>query len=456
MHDGGRERAGHGGAVTGDRAVRRRSETAGDADLQWPTGLGTALAIASGRALAYRRGVPRPVLAAPRWSAVRGRHARRDPGATLDAGAVARWLAGQLPPGRYHGLVVGSPHGAALHLAAALGVPWLPAGFELPTPDIAAGEAAAAAMAGERHARPILDENPDVAVRQVYDPVWRGWSPPATAYAVVRWQRLPAAYRDFVADRLRPGAPIVVTRDVSRWLTVPGATGYTFQLGAHATGLTPDDYHDRRTAAVAPGGAGERPEDGDGERSVDRGFVEDLRRFAAAHGHPVRQVLYRHPAVLSAAVADLYRDWLRAGARTGNRLVVECGRLLDPWHVVRAGLVPYWCEHPLRSAVRAASWWLAGSEPFTSIDVLPEPAGMPLPTAAPLAEWEAMAAFASRRGLVDARCARAYPSGAVPAHHATQVLRAQPHDLPYLPYLEAEAALAALTQRAQTDGLLVL
>ncbi|MEU7875370.1 hypothetical protein [Dactylosporangium sp. NPDC049140] len=439
--------------------MRRRAETARDVDLQWPTGLGIALAMASGRVLAYRRGVPRPVVAAPRWSS--GSAAGRAAGAVVDAGAVARWLTGQLPAGQYHGLVIGSPHGAALHLAAALGVPWLPAGFELSTPDVAvreqgigstAADNTAAAEAGELGARAILAANPDVAVRQVYDPVWRGWSASAAAYSVVRWQRLPAAYRDWIAERLRPGAPIIVTRDVGRWATVAGPAGYAFQLGSRASGLLPDDYHDRRDAAVL----GERPADSDGERSVDRGLVEDLRRFAAAHGHPVRQVLYRHPDVLSGAVADLYREWLRSGNRTGNRLVVECGRLFDPWHVVRAGLVPYWCEHPLRSAVRAVSWWLAGSEPFTAVDVLPEPPGVTLPTTAPLAEWEAVAAFATRHSLLDPRCVRAYPAGAVPAHHATQVLRSQPPDLPYLPHLEAGSALAGLAGRGQTDGLLIL
>jgi hypothetical protein len=446
--------------------MRRRVDAARDIELQWPTGLGTALAIASGRALAFRRGVPRPVVSAPRWSAARGRHARRDVDTTLDAAAVARWLVGQIPSGPYNGLVLGSPHGAALHLAAALGVPWLPVAFELPTPDIAAGDGTGAAGAGERHAHAILATNPDVTVRQVYDPVWRGWSPPATAYAVVRWQRLPAAYRDFIADRLRPGAPIVVIRDVGRWLTVPGPDGYAFQLGGRSAGLSPSDYYDRADLGIPAGrpapddGAApqgrEHPEDSDGEHSVDRGLVEDMRRYASAHGHPVRQVLYRHPDVLSGAVADVYRQWLRAGDRTGNRLVVECGRLIDAWHVVRAGLVPYWCEHPLRAAVRAASWWLAGSEPFTSVDVLPEPPGMPLPTVAQLSEWEAVAGFATRHGLVDLRCARAYPAGTVPPHHATQVLRTQPHDLPYLPFLETEAALAALTHSAGTDGLLVL
>jgi hypothetical protein len=434
--------------------MRRRTETVRDVDLQWPIGLGVALAMASGRVLAYRRGVPRPVVAAPRCST-------RKAGGAVDADAVGRWLTGQLPDGPYHGLVIGSPHGAALHLAAMLGVPWLPAGFELATPDVAvreqsvgstAADNTAAAEAGERAAQAVLTANPDVAVRQVYDPVWRMWSSPAAAYSVVRWQRVPDAYRELIAERLQPGAPIIVTRDVGRWQTVAGSPGYTFQLGSRASGLTPDDYLDRRGAGVLR----DQPADSDGERSVDRGLVEDLRRFAAAHGHPVRQVLYRHPDVLSGAVADLCRDWLRAGDRTGNRLIVECGRLLDPWHVLRAGLVPYWCEHPLRSAVRAVSWWLAGSEPFTAVEVLPEPPGVALPTTAPLAEWEAVAGFATRHPLIDPRCARAYPNGAVPAHHATQALRTQPPDLPYLPFLDATSALAGLAERGHTDGLLVL
>ncbi|GAA1517945.1 hypothetical protein GCM10009827_036260 [Dactylosporangium maewongense] len=440
--------------------MRRRVEATQDVEALWPNGLGTTLAIASGRALAYRGGVARPVVAAPQWTMDRsgrigappgsrsdgaGRHARRE----LDAEDVAAWFVGQLPEGSYNGLVVGSPHGAAVHLAMALGVPWLPVAFEVPTPEVAAGERPA--QDGERLARDILTDNPDVGIRQVYDPVWRGWSGAATAYAVVRWRRLPLAYRRLIAERLNPDAPIVVVRDVSRWQTSAGDDGYSFQLGSRASGLGPGDYRDDRSLR------GRSPRaDSDGERAVDRGLVEDLRRYGSAHGHPIRQVLYRHPDVLSGAVADLYRGWLRAGTRTAARLVVECGRLLDPWHVLRAGLVPYWCEHPLRSAVRSLSWWLAGSEPFTSVDVFAEPPGMPLPTVARLEEWQAVAAFATRHGLVDRRCARAYPSGVVPGHHATQVLRMHPYDLPYLPFLTVPAALSAMTHSAQTDGLLVL
>src|SRR5258705_5996172 len=183
--------------------MRRRVEAARDVELLWPNGLGTTLAVAAGRALAFRRGVARQVVSTPQWSASRGRHAKRE----MDAAVVAGWLVGQFPAGRYNGMVLGSPHGAAVHLAMALGVPWLPVAFEIPTPDVAAGERPA--DDGERTARDILGANPDVTVRQVYDPVWRGWSGTAAAHAVGRWRRPPGAYRECGRDPLPPGPPLV-------------------------------------------------------------------------------------------------------------------------------------------------------------------------------------------------------------------------------------------------------
>lgn len=133
------------------RSMRRRVEAARDIELLWPSGLGATLTIACGRAPAFRRGVARPVVSAPQWHAARGRHAKRE----LDAAVVAEWLVGQFPPGGTNGLTLGSPHGAVVHLAMALGVPWLPAAFEVPTPDLVNGEHPAAE--GERATRDILD-----------------------------------------------------------------------------------------------------------------------------------------------------------------------------------------------------------------------------------------------------------------------------------------------------------
>ncbi|MGB2572366.1 hypothetical protein ACPFP2_28560, partial [Micromonospora citrea] len=173
------------------------------------------------------------------------------------------------------------------------------------------------------------------------------------------------------------------------------------------------------------------------------------------HGHGLHEVLFPHPAALSAAVADLYRRWLRRAGKTGDRLVVECGRLLDPWQVVRAGLVPYWCENATRRSVDQVEWWLAGSEPFSSVDVLPESPGLRTPALAGLPQWLAVAAFGRRRRALDRTAARGYPVAAVPTRRATEVLRNQPYDLPVPPPLAAAEAVAALREGGAPLGLAV-
>ncbi len=209
------------------------------------------------------------------------------------------------------------------------------------------------------------------------------------------WRALPAAYRSFLADRLAPGAPVLMLRDTRTWPVVDAADGHSFQLGCPASGLNPVDFHPDshalRQVLRSAGGDSERWEPPEisappaaAEHGVESGFDRGVRDWTSRHGHPLHQILVPTPAALSAATADLYRRWLRAAGKTGDRLVVECGRLLDPWQVLRAGLVPYWCENATRRSVEQVEWWLAGSESFTSVDVLPEPPGVRSPALAGL------------------------------------------------------------------------
>ncbi|WP_430790533.1 hypothetical protein [Actinoplanes sp. G11-F43] len=54
--------------------------------------------------------------------------------ARLDAEAVALWIAGHHRASSYPAVFLGSPHGAAVHLAVACGAAWLPTSFTVTVP----------------------------------------------------------------------------------------------------------------------------------------------------------------------------------------------------------------------------------------------------------------------------------------------------------------------------------
>ncbi|MEH0936187.1 hypothetical protein V6U80_13605 [Micromonospora sp. CPCC 205543] len=386
--------------------------------------------------------------------------------AEVDAERVARWIVDQYPRRRYPGVVLGSPHASAVHLAVALGVPWLPAAFEMAVhwTHGSVDRPRAALDHGAGLAAGLVAANPGLHVRQVHCPASRGAVAGQTVSLTARWRTLPLAYARFLADRLEPGASLLLVRDGRSWPVLDPGQGHSFQLGCPASGLDPVDFHPDshalRQLLRAVGGdralweppevsaAGEQSEQG-----VEEGFETVARQWAQPRGHALHQVFFPQPAALSAATADLYRRWLRRAGKTGDRLVVECGRLLDPWQVVRAGLVPYWCENATRRSVEGAEWWLAGSEPFSSVDVLPESPGLRSPALAGLPQWLAVAAFGRRRRALDRTAARGYPVSPVPTRRATEVLRCQPYDLPTPPPLAFADALDGLREAGAPLGL---
>src|SRR4051794_33482308 len=132
----------------------------------------------------------------------------------LDPDRVADWIAGHYPADGYPAVVLGSPHGAAVHLAAALGAPWLPAGFTVAVqwPDGRVGDWDGASRYGAAVAARLLAAHPEVAVRQVHDPIGDGPRAASTVTLQVQWRSLPEAYRRLLRDR-----PGLLVRDVRPW-----------------------------------------------------------------------------------------------------------------------------------------------------------------------------------------------------------------------------------------------
>jgi hypothetical protein len=386
----------------------------------------------------------------------------------VDAEAVATWIVEHYTEAAYPAVVLGSPHGAAVHLAAACGAAWLPTSFTLtaPWPDGDAGDWAASMAWGSRLAERIIARNPQVTVRQVHDPVLRGPLCGATVSLQVRWRTLPDAYRTFLRSRLTPDGAAVLIRDLRTWPVLDGSAGYGFQIGSPTTGWPADRYtlaHPsfcrllngigvRHWSTVRSGIPWQYA-----ETSGEPGLDLDLRRAGAEAGRPVHRVLYRSSQALSACVADLYRAWLRP-SNGGRRCFVGTGRMMDPWQAIVAGSVPYWCESSSRTNTDAAQLWLAGSEPFDEISVLPEPPGTLQDDTATLTNWRSVAAFARRKGTVDTCIAGRYPLLPAPPRHATWFLSTSAAAAagPPPPPMEAGEAVRRLTLGGPPLGLLVV
>ncbi len=380
----------------------------------------------------------------------------------VDADAVAAWIAGRYQGEAYPGVIVGSPHGGAVHLAAALGVPWLPTGFTLNVhwAEGSAGDWEGALECGARFAEELLALNPDVTVRQVHDPVRRGVLAAATLTLHVRWRRLPEPYRELLHERLAPGAAALVLRDTRTWPVLGLGSGYSFQVGSPQGGWQPSDYTTSQPAFAAL------------LRRIDDApwtppDPHAPRRFAELAGDVqletevrdllpgTHRILYPSPEALSACIADAYREWLRRSGRDAGHCVVETERLLDPWLVLTAGLVPYWCESASARAVDGAESWLAGSEPFTAVDVLPQPPGTVCDAYARPAQWRSPSWFATASGLVDREAMRRYPMLPLPTGHAAAVLRARVREWAPPPVLTMASVVPSLRRSGDQLGVLV-
>jgi hypothetical protein len=282
----------------------------------------------------------------------------------VDSDTVASWLVGHCPRRAYPALLVGSSNGAIAHLAAALGVPWLPTTVLVPVRHTGDPDRPADALRfGQRVAPPLLDRNPNWVLYQMHDQLQDRLMVARMAYFRLKWRRLPAPYRRFAADVLPPGAPVVLVEDTSTWPVTRISERHVFQHGAQG-GRDPDWYQNRH---AAPRPDEDAPE---AEWGIDPDLIDDVTRWCAATGRPLIRLSYRGPQTPSHGVAVALREWAQHRGERGDRLVVPSFVLGDPWTTINAGAVPYWTFFPVQPALRAFEDHLAAVPPYRDIDVL--------------------------------------------------------------------------------------
>jgi hypothetical protein len=236
----------------------------------------------------------------------------------VEAEEIATWVVQQYPERPYPGGLLGSANAAAISMAAALGMPWLPQTFLIPVrraldPDDVQGD-----LAWGRAAVPLaLAASKDLLLHQMHDLVQDRLMLRRMAYLRVKRRTLGAQYRRWMARLLPPGVPLIIVECTLSWPVITVREQHVFQVGGLGD-TTPAEYYtggervaqflraqgaDRRQWMV-PGATHEAPEAEWGYAPV---LTEEIRQFAQAHGYRLRRLVFRHPEDLSPFTADLYQ-----------------------------------------------------------------------------------------------------------------------------------------------------
>ena len=282
----------------------------------------------------------------------------------VNLASVARWLADQYPQRRYPAVLIGSSNGAISHLAAAVGMPWLPGTVLVPVKRVGNPDRPVDSMrSGEQYAPRLLERNRDIVLHHMHDQVQDQLMVARMTYFRLKWQRLPGAYQRFLERSLAPDAPVIMIDDRSDWPVVRVGARHVFQAGAQG-GLEPEAYLDRPHTPEPDDRAAEA------EWGADPDFNAAIRGWCAETGHPLFVISYRGPQAPAHAVASVMRQWCRDRGEDDQQLLVPTFVIGDPWLTINTASVPFWSLFSVQPALQALDDHLAHTDPYRVVRLL--------------------------------------------------------------------------------------
>jgi hypothetical protein len=320
----------------------------------------------------------------------------------LDVDELDEWAVQQYDGGPYPVVVIGSGSGGVVHLAAALGAPFLPQTTLSGVRDLAtqSDDAAGAMAALAPTARLIARNNPRVSVYHMHDPAQDRPMLEAMAYMRLKRLRLGRPYERFLTERLAPGGTILQVECTRDWRTRAVGDRAYFQFGCLG-GVSEEEYHDsgERIASYLeqerspvrqwrpPEPDARRPE---AEWGWDPALGEDVRRVADQYGFRMRRLVCSEPQEHSPFVADLHRWWYRGLGRPADQLLVESYVQWDPMWMLRTGSVPFWIRFNMEPSYDELAEYLAAADPYDRIYLNLFSQGIESPGVVPVERWEAL------------------------------------------------------------------
>jgi hypothetical protein len=326
----------------------------------------------------------------------------------MQAEVIAAWIAGLFPERRYPAAFVGSSNGGIVHLAAALGVPWLPQTYLCPIRQIGVDpdDPKRALEVGRPVAEALAAGNPDVVVHHMHDPNQDRLMLHTMAYYRLKFRRLPAAYRDLLERSLEPGATLYTVECGQRWPVTRIGERHTFQFGA-VGGATVEEYFQggprvrayldrygvKRDRWDPPAPDEEVPE---AEWGFEPALLDDLEEFTRSQGWRLVRLQFREPEDMSLLAADLYRAWYRDLGLYPSRLLVESFVLMAPLGALQQRLVPLWLVFNTQPSAATLHRFLETRLSFDEIGMMLFSHGTEGIGLTPIDEWRALLTRASR------------------------------------------------------------
>lgn len=295
-----------------------------------------------------------------------------------------RWIVSQYPCRKYPAIFIGSSSGPAVHLAAAMGVPWLPQTFLIPvrTPrHLSVDDPIARLEWARKPARALLDANPALQLHHMMDPNQDRPMLESTSYFRVKLLELGAAYRQFITNNLEEGGSLILVECEKSWPATRVDERYYFQFGGLG-GTSIEEYHQgSKEVQTFLQGAGanvarwEVPRTDGLMPEAEWGFVSTLRddtaRLAGEKGYRLQRIVFNEPEDFSPYVADLYRWWYAQRGIDSSTLLAGTFFLIEPYWTLCTGSVPWWLAFNAQPSAAALEAYLQHTPPFERLYLMP-------------------------------------------------------------------------------------
>lgn len=258
--------------------------------------------------------------------------------------------------GPFDTIIIGAAlGGAAAHIAAILGAPFLPQPFVLGFQGGSASDSI-----DEHCARaiqlvdPILKNNADIQIISHFDPVHDGWLTRWMNHVRIKLLRIPPAYQEFIQQNLKPGGTILYLNCQAEWLQYELGERHKYQVGGWG-GIPAEEFYqgseriDDGMKSIGSDHRGGWQLEGfkletafESEWGSVPGLLQSTQEFAERNGICFECIQFKHPHDYSRLAFKAHQEIYARWGVSPQGVLVEMFTQYDPVTVLRGGLLPLW------------------------------------------------------------------------------------------------------------------